>query len=67
MKYLRWYPVFILNVVLFVILFTHILIKGLSVFSPCFLRYIQNNVEYQIHNMINKVIQILRSMSELKF
>ena len=24
-------------------LFTHVLIKGLSVLSPCFLRYIQNS------------------------
>ena len=32
----RWYPVIILNVILFSILFTYILIDGLSIFSQRF-------------------------------
>ena len=35
-----------LNVILFSILFMYILIEELSVFSSCFLRNIQNNLEY---------------------
>ena len=34
----RWYPVLILNVILFSISFTYILIDGLSVFSSCFFK-----------------------------
>ena len=67
-KSLRRYPVFILNVILFSILFTYIFTGGSSVYSPCFfLRYIQNNLEYLIQNMIRQVIQIINSMLELIF
>ena len=53
---------------LFSILFTYFqFAEGLSVFSPCFLRYIQNNLEYLIQNMIHQIIQILHSMLELVF
>ena len=47
--------------------YIHILIEGLSVFLRAFLKYIQNNLEYIIQNMIHQVIQILHSMSELRF
>ena len=63
----RYYPVFILDVILFSILFTHILIAGLLVVCPCFLRYIQTNLEYLIQNMTHQIIQTLHSLSELIF
>ena len=67
-KSLRWYPFFISNVILFSIWFQYILIERLSVFPPCFfLRYIQNNLEYLIQNMIHQIIKILHSLSELIF
>ena len=57
------YPILILNVILFSILFTYILFDGLSIFSLCFLKYPQSNPEYL--NMTHLVIQIFHSMLEL--
>ena len=42
----RLHPSLILNLILFPILFTYIYTDGLSIFSPCFLKCIQNNLEY---------------------
>ena len=44
----KYYPVLILNVILFSILFTYIIIEGLSILSPGFFEHIQNNLEYLI-------------------
>ena len=44
-KTLRLRPVLILNVILFSILLTYILIDGILIFSSCFLKYTQNNLE----------------------
>ena len=40
-----------------------------TIFSifPCFLRYIQNNLEYLIQNMIRQVAQTIHSTSEMTF
>ena len=63
----RWYPVFVLNIILFTILFMYILITGFWVTVSCFLRNIKNNLQYLIQNMIYQVIQTLYLISELIF
>ena len=45
----------------------YILIEGLSVTFPYFLRNIQNDLEYLLPNMIHEAIQILHFMLELIF
>ena len=47
-----------LNVILISILFTYILIEGLSGIVSCFFKniYIQNNFEYLIQNMFHQVV-----------
>ena len=44
----KLYPFLILTVILFSILFTCICINGLSVFSPCFLKYTQKYLDFFI-------------------
>ena len=63
----RLYSVLILNVTLLSILFTYILIEGLSIFASCFLGYIQNNLEHRMQNMIPQEDQISQSTLKLIF
>ena len=58
----RWYTVSILNVILFSILFTDILIGGLSV---VFSWYTQNSLEYYTQNTIHQVIKTFHFVLEL--
>ena len=52
----RKYPVFILNVIPFSILFTYILIEGLLLFSPhLYVKIYPKLLEYVIQNMIHQV------------
>ena len=64
-KSLRWYPVLILNVILFCI---HILLleDNQSLFHV-FWWFTQNNLEYLIQNIIRQVILIYHSTLELIF
>ena len=47
----RKYAAFILNIILFFILFTYVIIEELSVTASCFFKNIQNNLEYLIHRI----------------
>ena len=49
----KTFSVLILNVYLFSILFTYILIERLSIFSLFFVKYIQNSLAYLIWNKIH--------------
>ena len=52
---LTLYFLLVLNINLFSILFTHVLIDALLVFSRSFVRYIQSNLEYLIQSMIYQI------------
>ena len=58
-----YYPVLILNMILFPILFAYIFIEGLSIFSKNLLNILK--IILNIQNMIRQVIQIYHSMLEL--